>query len=115
MKNIEKIRSEQLARMFAALGNPHRLAIFERLRRVGTERCHDNNPELCVCDVAAGTGLSMSTVSHHLKELRAAQLVVSEKRGQSVYCTISPTALELIASFAGEAPAVGRQGQRKAA
>jgi DNA-binding transcriptional ArsR family regulator len=40
---------------------------------------------VCSCDLAAVVGLSESTVSHHLTQLRRAGLVESERRGMNVY------------------------------
>jgi ArsR family transcriptional regulator, arsenate/arsenite/antimonite-responsive transcriptional repressor len=41
--------------------------------------------EECSCDLASAVGLSESTVSHHLSQLRRAGLVESERRGMNVY------------------------------
>ena len=41
--------------------------------------------EVCSSDLAAAVGLSESTVSHHLSQLRRAGLVESERRGMNVY------------------------------
>jgi DNA-binding transcriptional ArsR family regulator len=41
--------------------------------------------EVCSCDLAAAVGLSESTVSHHLSQLRRAGLVDSERQGMNVY------------------------------
>jgi ArsR family transcriptional regulator len=41
--------------------------------------------ELCVCDLAALTNVSESAVSHSLRFLREANLVLSDKRGRVVY------------------------------
>jgi ArsR family transcriptional regulator, arsenate/arsenite/antimonite-responsive transcriptional repressor len=41
--------------------------------------------EVCSCDLAAAVGLSESTVSHHLTQLRRAGLVESARRGMNVY------------------------------
>jgi ArsR family transcriptional regulator len=41
--------------------------------------------EVCSCDLAIAVGLSESTVSHHLKQLRQAGLVEAERRGMNVY------------------------------
>lgn len=41
--------------------------------------------EQCSCDLAAAVGLSESTVSHHLSQLRRAGLVESERQGMNVY------------------------------
>ena len=40
---------------------------------------------VCSCDLASALGLTESTVSHHLSQLRKAGLVESERRGVSVY------------------------------
>ncbi|MGA7053100.1 MAG: Rv2640c family ArsR-like transcriptional regulator [Mycobacterium sp.] len=39
---------------------------------------------VCNCDLAAAVGLSESTVSHHLSQLRRAGLVESERRGTNI-------------------------------
>ena len=44
--------------------------------------------ELCVCDLAALTGCSQSTVSHQLALLRAARLVRSRRAGKSVFYSL---------------------------
>ncbi len=54
---------------------------------------------LSVCDVAEGIELTLSTVSHHLKELKEAGLIRCERRGQKVFCTVDPQALEEIEAF----------------
>ena len=41
--------------------------------------------EVCSCDLAVSVGLSESTVSHHLSQLRRAGIVESERRGMNVY------------------------------
>ncbi len=41
--------------------------------------------EECSCDLAAGVGLTESTVSHHLSHLRRAGLIESERRGMNMY------------------------------
>ena len=41
--------------------------------------------EVCSCELAEAVGLTESTVSHHLTQLRRAGLVESERRGMNVY------------------------------
>jgi len=47
---------------------------------------------VCVCDFTAGLELNQSTVSHHLKLLKDAGLVVSERRGTWGYYSLEPSA-----------------------
>lgn len=86
--------AEDIIAILKALSNPHRLKIFRAL--------HDSIGPVhkTVGQVADQCcGLALSTVSHHLKELRQAGLVHCERRGQEVICTISPDAVERLQSF----------------
>ena len=63
------------AEVLKALGHPARLAMVDELAR----------GERCVRDLEALVGLDISTVSKHLSVLRAAGIVVGEKRGAQVF------------------------------
>ena len=47
-----------------------------------------------MCDVSDGLDVTQPTISHHLKVLREAGLVTSERRGSWVYYRVVPEALE---------------------
>ncbi len=64
----------ELAKGFHALADPIRLHLLSMIAAAGTDGA-------CVCDLVAPSGRSQPTVSHHLKILREAGLVTSEKRG----------------------------------
>ncbi|MET7303521.1 metalloregulator ArsR/SmtB family transcription factor [Embleya sp. NPDC005575] len=81
--------AERLAVMFKALGDPVRLRLFSAI-------ASHANGEACVCDLP-DVGLSQPTVSHHLKKLREAGLVTSERRATWVYYRIDPPALAMLA------------------
>ncbi|WP_410575551.1 ArsR/SmtB family transcription factor [Amycolatopsis sp. cmx-4-61] len=66
-----------LAKAFKALGDPVRLRLLSLITSAGGESC--------VCDLTAAFDLSGPTISHHLKVLREAGLVTSERRGTWVY------------------------------
>jgi ArsR family transcriptional regulator, lead/cadmium/zinc/bismuth-responsive transcriptional repressor len=65
-----------LADVFALLGDPGRLRLLVALLEAG---------ELCVCDLAAVTGMSESAVSHALRLLRAHRVVSVSRRGRMAY------------------------------
>jgi ArsR family transcriptional regulator len=52
-----------------------------------------------VCDIAAGVEVSQPTVSHHLKVLRDAGLLTSQRRASWVYYAVVPEALEALSSL----------------
>ena len=66
---------DRLSRVFKALGDPNRLKMLIALKDV----------EMCVCDLAAFTGLSESAVSHQLRQLKDLALVKNRREGQIVY------------------------------
>jgi ArsR family transcriptional regulator len=63
------------AEIMKALSDETRLRILHLL----------HGRELCVCDLVEGLGLSQAKVSRHLAVLRAAGLVVDERRSQWMY------------------------------
>lgn len=73
-----------LASIFKALADPARVKIISMLL---------NDHEVCACDVASGIGKSAATTSHHLKLLRAAGLVDSDRRGTWIYYRVLPERL----------------------
>jgi ArsR family transcriptional regulator, arsenate/arsenite/antimonite-responsive transcriptional repressor len=82
----------ELAPVFKALGDP------VRLRLVSLIGAHQGG-EVCVCDLAAAFDLTQPTISHHLKVLREARIIDSERRGTWVYYRLVPVALERIAAL----------------
>jgi ArsR family transcriptional regulator len=55
--------------------------------------------EACVCDLTDAFDLTGPTISHHLKVLREAGLVDSDRRGTWVYYRLVPAALALLAGL----------------
>lgn len=47
--------------------------------------CILKNDEHCVCEIDEHLNMSQSLISHHLSDLKEADLVIDEKRGQRVY------------------------------
>jgi ArsR family transcriptional regulator len=70
----------------AALGIALRLkALADPMRVKLVSLLFSSGDGACSCDLAAAVGLTESTVSHHLSQLRKAGLVESERRGMNVY------------------------------
>jgi len=93
---------EKLSEIFKALSNPHRLSIFMRLARCTGEEMTSNDGNLvCECVGTLGKDLDIapSTVSHHIKELRRAGLIIIRRRGQTLECSVAPDMLKLLADF----------------
>jgi ArsR family transcriptional regulator len=78
-------QADGIARVAKALGDPIRVQLVDVLRR--------HPGKACVCELVPLFDLSQPTVSHHLKVLRDAGLVGSERRGLWAYYYVEPDAL----------------------
>lgn len=78
-------------RLLQALADPTRLAIVRQLSGDG---------ETCACDLTACCDVRQPTVSHHLKVLREAGLIVGERRGTWIWYRLAPDAAERLVAIA---------------
>ncbi len=65
----------EVAGLFALLADPTRLRLLAALAA----------GELCVCDLAATTGINRTTVSHQLRTLREGRFVRSRREGRVIF------------------------------
>nr|WP_228808861.1 metalloregulator ArsR/SmtB family transcription factor [Nocardia otitidiscaviarum] len=80
----------ELAVLFKALADPVRLRLLSAIAARA-------DGEACVCDLSAGIDVTQPTISHHLKVLREAGLLTSERRASWVYYRVVPHALTRLA------------------
>lgn len=88
---LSPVQALQLASVFKALGDPVRL-------RLASLIASHAGGEACVCDLTDAFDLSGPTISHHLKVLREAGLIIGERRGTWVYYRIQPDALRRLSA-----------------
>ncbi|MFD5871452.1 ArsR/SmtB family transcription factor [Streptomyces sp. NPDC060322] len=91
--------AERMAATFKALSDPVRLRLFSKVAS------HPGG-EACVCDIQ-DVGVSQPTVSHHLKKLREAGLLTSERRGTWVYYQVTPSVVASMSAMLDLRPAAG--------
>ena len=90
--------AEELAPLFKALADPMRLRLLSLIA------CHDGG-ESCVCDLLDAFDMTAPSVSYHLKVLREAGLVTSERRGTWVYYRAVPEAMARMSAVLVPRPA----------
>src|SRR6478735_4939367 len=81
---LDDERAAELAKVFKALGDPVRLRLLSMIASRG------EGGETCVCELTPAFDLSQPTISHHLKLLKQAGLIDSERRGTWVYYRLLP-------------------------
>jgi ArsR family transcriptional regulator, arsenate/arsenite/antimonite-responsive transcriptional repressor len=89
--DIARAQAERMAVVAKALGDPIRMQLVDVLRK--------HAGKVCVCELVPLFDLSQPTVSHHLKVLREAGIVGSERRGLWAYYYVNPEALEELSSW----------------
>ncbi|HWB67651.1 MAG TPA: metalloregulator ArsR/SmtB family transcription factor [Mycobacteriales bacterium] len=86
-------QAESIALLLKALADPVRLRLMSLIAATD---------EACVCDLTAPFEVSQPTISHHLRVLREAGLVDSERRGTWVWYRARREALDAVAGLFGE-------------
>ncbi|MDQ6824630.1 MAG: metalloregulator ArsR/SmtB family transcription factor [Candidatus Eremiobacteraeota bacterium] len=76
------------AELLKAVADGHRLRILAILAR--------SDQSVCVCDLNESLPLLQPTVSHHLKILKDAGLITSERRGTWIYHKLAPGARAML-------------------
>jgi len=89
--DVEAEQAKRVAQVAKALGDPVRLRLVDVLRR--------HAGKVCVCELVPLFNLSQPTVSHHLKVLREAGIVGSERVGLWAYYFVIPDALKELSAW----------------
>jgi ArsR family transcriptional regulator, arsenate/arsenite/antimonite-responsive transcriptional repressor len=89
--DVEREQAARMATIAKALGDPIRLQLVDVLRQ--------HAGKVCVCELVPLFDVTQPTLSHHLKVLRDAGLVASERRGLWAYYYVIPDALEELTAW----------------
>ena len=93
-ETFDEVTAAELAIGFHALSDPVRLHLLSMITVAG-------DTGVCVCDLVGPSGRTQPTVSHHLRILRDAGLVVSERRGTWAWYSVRPERLEALRAALG--------------
>ena len=94
----------EMAQIFSLLASERRIQLIEILKAKAFD-CR--NPATCdlserccnVGELAEELGIAVSTTSYHIRELRLAGLIQTQRRGKHVYCTINRDTIAHVAHF----------------
>jgi ArsR family transcriptional regulator len=88
---LPALEAERLAHILKAVADPVRLRLLSLI-------ASHASGEACVCDMTGAFELTAPTISHHLKVLRLAGLIVGERRGTWVYYRAVPQLLREVSA-----------------
>jgi ArsR family transcriptional regulator len=89
--DVQRDQAARMAEVAKALGDPVRLALVDVLRK--------HAGKVCVCELVPLFEIEQPTLSHHLKKLREAGIVDSERRGLWAYYYVLPDALQELSAW----------------
>jgi ArsR family transcriptional regulator len=89
--DVERSQASRMAEVAKALGDPIRLQLVDVLRK--------HAGKVCVCELVPLFDVSQPTLSHHLKRLRDAGIVDSERRGLWAYYYVIPDSLKELSAW----------------
>ena len=89
--DVQREQAIRMAEVAKALGDPIRLQLVDVLRK--------HAGKVCVCELVPLFDISQPTLSHHLKKLREARIVNSERHGLWAYYYVIPDALEELSAW----------------
>ena len=89
--DTERSEAERMAARAKALADPIRVQLVDVLRK--------HAGKVCVCELVPLFDISQPTLSHHLKKLREAGIVESERRGLWAYYYVLGDALEELSAW----------------
>ena len=91
LPEVDRGQAERLAGIGKALADPIRIQLLDVLR--------EHAGKVCVCELVPLFDVSQPTLSHHLKKLRDAGIVDSERQGLWAYYYVLPDALKELSAW----------------
>ena len=73
-------RINKLSSLLKLIGEESRLKIL----------CLLKQGELCVCQIIDSLNMSQSLISHHLSDLKQAEIITDRKNGRQVFYSLTP-------------------------
>jgi ArsR family transcriptional regulator, arsenate/arsenite/antimonite-responsive transcriptional repressor len=89
--DVQRAQALRMAEVAKALGDPIRLQVVDVLRK--------HAGQVCVCELVPLFDVGQPTLSHHLKKLREAGIVDSERRGLWSYYYVVPDAVKELSAW----------------
>jgi len=105
-RNDDVLTEDEADAIFRALGDPSRRAVFRFLRSCCCAVAIDEAsgevrpfPGVTVGEVCCAVPIAPATVSQHLKALKEAGLIVTERQGKFIRCGVDPRTLRKLAVY----------------
>jgi ArsR family transcriptional regulator, arsenate/arsenite/antimonite-responsive transcriptional repressor len=83
------METKKLAKIMKALSNPNRLELYIEIARQHEKSYASKDVQCYISDMMCCLNIGAPTISHHLKELTNADLIITEKKGKFLVARIN--------------------------
>lgn len=90
--------TKRMAKVFKALSHPNRLELYLQILK-RNEASFETGGECFITDIIECLNIGAPTISHHLKELANADLIITEKRGKYLVCRINENTIDEVSAI----------------
>lgn len=88
-RNVKLMDTKRLAKILKALSHPNRLELYMEIARKQEAGFRAEEEECYIADIMSCLSIGAPTVSHHLKELANAELIITERKGKYLVARIN--------------------------
>lgn len=89
---------KKAAKIFKALSNPNRLELYLKIAEAN-ESSFEAGCDCFVTDIISSLNIGAPTISHHIKELVNADLIITEKKGKFLICRINENLVDEVSKM----------------
>jgi len=98
------MQQRDLTQIFSSLAGETRIRLLQALKTKALECTDLDNCDLSdrcctVTELAETVGIAVSTTSYHVRELRLAGLIQTQRQGKQIYCSIDTDTTGQLAQF----------------
>ena len=90
---------KRIAKIFKALANENRLELFLEILKINEKSFETDETECFITDIMGTLSIGAPTVSHHMKELTNAGLVITERKGKFLTAKINDELIKEVAEI----------------
>jgi len=87
--------NKKMAKVFKALSNPNRLELYLKIVE-NQEASYETGGECLISDIAKSLNIGPPTISHHLKELSNAELIITERKGKYLVAKVNEEMIDQV-------------------
>jgi ArsR family transcriptional regulator len=89
IKDLKKMDTQKLSKVMKALSNPNRLKLYLEIAKKSESGYETDECDCYISSIMNKLKIGAPTISHHLKELSNADLIITERKGKLLVARVN--------------------------